>query len=82
MPYFWPESGLPLAWAFVAGLLTIWYSISVWKIDPDEPLDDDGRMPMAFSSFMRSLAYLAFMFIAFVLIVMIPPNWLGPFGVL
>ena len=82
VPYFWPQSGLPLAWAFVAGILTIWYSISVWRIDPDEPLNEDGRMPMAFASFMRSLAYLGFMFIAFVLIVAIPPSWLGPFGVM
>ncbi len=82
VPCFWPESGLPLAWAFVAGFLTIWYSISVWRIDPEEPLDENGRMPKAFASFMRSLAYLGLMFITFVFIVALPPNWLGPFGIL
>ena len=82
VPCFWPESGLPLAWAFVAGLLTIWYSISVWRIDPEEPLDENGRMPKAFASFMRSLAYLGLMFITFVFIVALPPSWLGPFGIL
>tara|TARA_B100000530_G_scaffold311155_1_gene238022 strand:+ start:317 stop:1312 length:996 start_codon:yes stop_codon:yes gene_type:complete len=82
VPYFWPESGLPLAWAFVAGFLTIWYSISVWRIDPEEPLDENGRMPKAFASFMRSLAYLGLMFISFVFIVALPPSWLGPFGIL
>lgn len=82
VPFFWPESGLPLAWAFVAGVLTIWYSISVWRIDPEEPLDENGRMPKAFASFMRSLAYLGLMFISFVFIVALPPSWLGPFGIL
>ena len=82
VPCFWPESGLPLAWAFVAGFLTIWYSISVWRIDPEEPLDENGRMPKAFASFMRSLAYLGLMFISFVFIVALPPSWLGPFGIL
>ena len=28
VPCFWPESGLPLLWAFVAGGLTLWYSAS------------------------------------------------------
>ena len=82
VPCFWPGSGLPLIWVFVAGSLTLWYSISVWKIDPDEPFDEDGRMPKAFASFMRSLAYLGLMFITFVLVVAIPPTWLGPLGIL
>ena len=32
VPCFWPEYGLPLPWAFISGFLTLWYSISVWKI--------------------------------------------------
>ena len=72
VPCFWPEYGLPLAWAFISGFLTLWYSISVWRIDPTEELDANGRMPLAFASFMRSLGYLAWMFIAFVYIVAVP----------
>ena len=72
VPLFWPESGLPKAWALLATVITIWYSISVWRIDPDEELDSNGRMPLAFASFMRSLGYLAWMFIAFVYIVAVP----------
>ena len=72
VPCFWPEYGLPLAWAFISGFLTLWYSISVWRIDPTEELDANGRMPLAFASFMRSLGYLAWMFIAFVYIAAVP----------
>ena len=72
VPCFWPEYGLPLAWAFISGFLTLWYSISVWKIDPNEELDANGRMPLAFASFMRSLGYLAWMFISFVYIAAVP----------
>lgn len=72
VPLFWPESGLPDAWAVLATGITIWYSISVWRIDPEEELDSNGRMPLAFASFMRSLGYLAWMFIAFVFIVAVP----------
>ena len=72
VPCFWPEYGLPLAWAFISGFLTLWYSISVWKINPNEELDANGRMPLAFASFMRSLGYLAWMFIAFVFIAAVP----------
>ena len=72
VPCFWPEYGLPLAWAFMSGFLTLWYSISVWKIDPNEELDANGRMPLAFASFMRSLGYLAWMFISFVYIAAVP----------
>jgi len=74
VPCFWPEYGLPLAWAFISGFLTLWYSISVWRIDPNEELDSNGRMPLAFASFMRSLGYLAWMFIAFVYIAAVPPE--------
>ena len=81
VPIFWPGSGLPLAWAFVAGLLTVWYSISVWRIDPKEELDANGRMPLAFASFMRSLGYLAWMFIAFVYVVAVPSQHVWYFAV-
>jgi heme O synthase-like polyprenyltransferase len=76
VPCFWPEYGLPLAWAFISGFLTLWYSISVWKIDPNEELDANGRMPLAFASFMRSLGYLAWMFISFVYIVAVPNEYI------
>ena len=72
VPCFWPEYGLPLAWAFISGYLTLWYSISVWRINPNEELDSNGRMPLAFASFMRSLGYLAWMFIGFVYIAAVP----------
>lgn len=74
VPCFWPEYGLPLAWAFISGYLTLWYSISVWRINPNEELDSNGRMPLAFASFMRSLGYLAWMFIGFVYIAAVPPE--------
>ena len=80
VPCFWPESGLPLLWAFVAGGLTIWYAKSVWQIDVNEPLDENGRMPKAAKSFFRSLAYLGAMFFSLVLISFIPPTWLGILG--
>ena len=81
VPCFWPESGLPLLWSFIAGGLTIWYSISVWQIDPTEEFDNNGRMPKAAKSFFRSLYYLGWMFILLVIICIIPPDllgWLGP----
>ncbi|MBF15005.1 MAG: protoheme IX farnesyltransferase [Euryarchaeota archaeon] len=80
VPCFWPESGLPLLWAFVAGGLTVWYALSVWQIDVNEPLDENGRMPKAAKSFFRSLAYLGAMFFSLVLISFIPPTWLGILG--
>ena len=80
VPCFWPESGLPLLWAFVAGGLTLWYAQSVWQIDVNEPLDENGRMPKAAKSFFRSLMYLGAMFFSLVLISFIPPSWLGILG--
>ena len=80
VPCFWPQCGLPLLWAFVAGALTFWYSKSVWEIDPQEPVDENGRMPKAAKSFYRSLYYLGWMFLALVIVTMIPPNILGYFG--
>jgi protoheme IX farnesyltransferase len=81
VPYFWPESGLPMLWIPISVGLTIWYSISVWNIDPKEEFDSNGRMPKAAKSFFRSLYYLGWMFILLVLICIIPPDllgWLGP----
>jgi protoheme IX farnesyltransferase len=80
VPCFWPDSGLPLLWAFVSGGLTLWYAASVWAIDPNEPFDDNGRMPKAASSFFRSLFYLGWMFLSLVLITFIPSDWLGFLG--
>ena len=59
VPCFWPESGLPLLWAFTSGILTFWYALSVWRIDPDEGLDENGRMPKAAKSFFAHCTILA-----------------------
>ena len=80
VPFFWPESGLPLLWSLVASGLTLWYAVSVWQIDYEEDFDDKGRMPSAAKSFFRSIYYLGLMFIGLVLCVAIPPSWLGPLG--
>jgi protoheme IX farnesyltransferase len=80
VPIFWPESGLPLLWAFLAGGLTIWYAKSVWDIDPLEELDENGRMPKAARSFFRSLYYLGWMHVALVAVCIVPPTWLGFLG--
>jgi len=80
VPCFWPQSGLPLLWAFIAGGLTFWYSKSVWEIDPKEPVDENGRMPKAAKSFYRSLYFLGWMFLTLVLVTIIPPESLGYFG--
>lgn len=80
VPCFWPDSGLPLLWAFVSGGLTVWYAASVWAIDPHEPFDQNGRMPKAAKSFFRSLFYLGWMFLSLVIIAFIPPEWLGFLG--
>ena len=82
LPCFWPESGIPLLWAFVSGGLTLWYALSVWRIDVFEPLDENGRMPKAAHSFFRSLFYLGWMFIGITVIAFIPPDALGPLGLL
>ena len=80
VPCFWPDSGLPLLWAFVSGGLTLWYAASVWSIDPREPFDENGRMPKAAKSFFRSLFYLGWMFLSLVVITFIPTAWLGFLG--
>ena len=80
VPCFWPASGIPLLWAFASGGLTVWYAKSVWDIDPEEPFDENGRMPKAAKSFFRSLFYLGWMFLALVAISAVPPDVLGIFG--
>jgi protoheme IX farnesyltransferase len=80
VPVFWPESGLPLLWAFLATGLTVWYAKSVWDIDPLEKLDENGRMPKAANSFFRSLYYLGWMHVALVAVCIVPPKWLGFLG--
>jgi protoheme IX farnesyltransferase len=47
--------------------LSIWYGLTVWKINVMEEFDENDRMPSASHSFFISLSYLAFMFIALVL---------------
>ena len=80
VPCFWPASGIPLLWAFTSGGLTVWYAKSVWDIDPEEPFDENGRMPKAAKSFFRSLFYLGWMFLALVAISAVPPDVLGILG--
>ena len=80
VPCFWPASGIPLLWAFTSGGLTVWYAKSVWGIDPEEPFDENGRMPKAAKSFFRSLFYLGWMFLALVAISAVPPDVLGILG--
>lgn len=80
VPCFWPASGIPLLWAFISGGLTVWYAKSVWDIDPDEPFDENGRMPKAAKSFFRSLFYLGWMFLSLVAVSALPPGLLGFLG--
>jgi len=47
--------------------LSIWYALTVWKIDVMEDKDENDRMPTASNSFFVSLSYLAFMFVVLVL---------------
>ena len=80
VPCFWPQSGLPLLWVLVSLILTLWYSKSVWDIDPSEEFDENGRMSKAAKSFYRSLYYLGWMFFSLVIIVIVPPENLGFLG--
>lgn len=80
VPVMWPSSGLSMAWVMVSTALSLRYARTVWKIDLDEPLDEEGRMPTARASFFASLRYLAWMFMAMVVFAAVPPSWLGPLG--
>jgi len=75
VPLVWSDSGLPMSWTLVATVLTLWYAVSVWRIDAHENLDSNGRMPTAFNSFMRSLGYLCWMFISFVVVSSFSENY-------
>jgi protoheme IX farnesyltransferase len=48
-------------------ILSIWYALTVWKIDVTEDNDENDRMPTASHSFFVSLSYLAIMFVILVL---------------
>jgi protoheme IX farnesyltransferase len=74
IPLMWSEYGLGWPAAVLTAGLGIWYALTVFAIDADEPLDDNGRMPKAFASFMASLKYLGLMFMGIVLVAAQP--WL------
>lgn len=82
VPVIWPEAGLTILWGIVTAGISIWYAQSVWSIDITESFDENNRMPSASHSFFRSLIYLGLMFLSLVFVVIIPPDWLGPLGVL
>jgi len=82
VPVIWPEAGLTILWGIITAVISIWYARSVWSIDINEPFDENNRMPSASHSFFRSLIYLGLMFLSLVFVVIIPPDWLGPLGVL
>jgi len=67
---FWDEINLDIGNSLIilnTMTLSIWYGLTVWKIDITEENDENNRMPTASHSFFISLSYLAFMFIALVL---------------
>ncbi len=82
VPVIWPEAGLTILWGIITAGISIWYAQSVWSIDITESFDENNRMPSASHSFFRSLIYLGLMFLSLVFVVIIPPDWLGPLGVL
>ncbi len=47
-------------------ILSLWYASTVWRIDLEEDIDENGRMPTAARSFFFSLAYLAMFFLLLV----------------
>ncbi|HIG03784.1 MAG TPA: protoheme IX farnesyltransferase [Candidatus Poseidoniales archaeon] len=69
IPFIWPDYGLDWKAALLMGALGIWYSASVFAINPEEGIDENGRLPSAFHSFMLSLVYLAYMFVGLVAVV-------------
>ena len=68
IPLIWSEYGIGWPYAIIVAGLGVWYSSTVFAIDPNEELDENQRMPKAFHSFMASLKYLAYMFIGIVLV--------------
>lgn len=72
IPIVWSGYGFGWPAAVLIFGLGIWYSASVWAIDPLEGMDENGRLPTAFKSFMLSLKYLALVFFGLVLIAATP----------
>jgi len=72
IPIIWPNYGLGLSASVVTIGLGVWYSFTVWRINPEEGLDENDRLPTAFSSFMASLKYLALMFFGLVGVTLLP----------
>lgn len=59
-------------YTLIALVLGIWYNQSVISIDIHEPRDAQGRIPSARRSFFISMGYLAYMFLALVLVLFHP----------
>jgi heme O synthase-like polyprenyltransferase len=72
IPIIWSNYGLGLSASVVTIGLGVWYSLTVWRINPEEGLDENDRLPTAFSSFMVSLKYLALMFFGLVGVTLLP----------
>ncbi len=72
IPIIWTDYGLGISATIVTSTLGVWYAVSVWSINPEEGLDENGRLPSAFSSFMKSLKYLAMMFFGLVIVTILP----------
>lgn len=72
IPIIWTNYGLGISATILTASLGIWYASTVWAIQPTEGLDENGRLPSAFSSFMHSLKYLALMFFGLVVVAALP----------
>lgn len=72
IPIIWNDYGLGISATILTAGLGIWYASTVWRINPTEDIDEKGRLPSAFSSFMNSLKYLALMFFGLVIVCMLP----------
>jgi heme O synthase-like polyprenyltransferase len=72
IPIIWNDYGLGISASILTAGLGIWYASTVWRINPTEDIDEKGRLPSAFSSFMNSLKYLALMFFGLVIVCMLP----------
>ena len=59
---------LDLSFSVLTLLLGLWYLQSIFRIDVDEQLDQQGRLPSSLSSFLTSMKYLAAMFATLVLV--------------
>ena len=72
IPIIWSDYGLGISASILTAGLGIWYASTVWGIDATEDIDENGRLPSAFSSFMNSLKYLALMFFGLVIVSALP----------